>query len=103
MVTIYSGVSYFGDNLDFEEAGPKSCILTFVVGAPVKPPSCLTQWAFIFLTLLLKKNYFNLAALGLSCYTHDLRSSLCHARSLIASSELLLQHMGSSSLTRDRT
>ena len=35
--------SYFGDNLDFGGGGAKSCIPTFVVGAPVKPPSFLTH------------------------------------------------------------
>ena len=57
-----------------------------------------------FLSSCIKKNLFiYLAAPGLSCTVWDLQSFLRHARSLILACELLVGHVGSSSLTRDQT
>ena len=62
---------------------------------PPPPPFCdffLCKYHLVFL----KINFFYLVALGLSCSTWDLRSSLKHVNPY-------LQHVGSSSLTRDAT
>ena len=49
----------------------------------------------------LLKNFIYLVALGLSCGTRNLQCSLRHAGSFVVACELLLQCVGSGSLTRD--
>ena len=56
-----------------------------------------------FLSSPIKKKIIYLAVPGLSCTMWDLQSSLRHARSLVLACELLVGHVGSSSLTRNRT